>query len=188
MAETPDPKKPPIEQPPPQTGPMGKDADPNAGRVARHPRGRADKWIKLGFLVILLVAGVFIYMHQRGGPSLNWQTNWKYVVDKAGRDGRPVVLFFESDPPSQAGKDMIRDSLDSSPVRKYLAEWNFEKAHVRIAGDLKADDAARRYGVTQLPAIVTLDKTGAVRGKMQGRMIGHAPLVDLMKQARGEQN
>ena len=161
-------------------------ADHPVSTGAKARKGSKDAWIKLGFIIVLIVGGVLIYMHQLRGPVLKWQEaenaeDVNFVLDQARRDGKPVVIFFQNEAPSQFAKDMVKDSLNHSQVQSKIKELGALTLQVRVSGK-EQKELMKQYDIEQLPAIVLFNKSGQISAKKSG-FVGHADLTKLLVQA-----
>lgn len=153
-------------------------AEQPAGRRGKK-KSPADTWIKLGFVVVLIAATVLIYMHQRSGPSLNWEEDFKYVIEQARKNQKIALVFFHADPPSLDAKEMIRRSLTHSQVTGKIEEFGVLTARAKVAGT--DDEVLEVYGVQKLPAIVIFNEQGG-RAVNESGFVGHADLTKLLVQ------
>ncbi len=151
-------------------------ADPSVAGKGKK-KSPADKWIKLGFVVVLIAATVLIYMHQRSGPSLNWEEDFKYVIEQARKSRKIALVFFHADPPSMDAKEMIKRSLTHSQVTGKIEEFGVLTARAKVSGT--NDDVLEVYGVQKLPAIVIFDEDGG-RAVNKSGFVGHAELTKLL--------
>ncbi|MFP4354139.1 MAG: TlpA family protein disulfide reductase [Phycisphaerae bacterium] len=161
-------------------------ADHPVSTAARARKGSKDAWIKLGFIIVLIIGGVLIYIHQLKGPTLDWQEaenaeDVNFVLDQARRDSRPVVIFFQKQAPSQFAKDMVKDSLNHSQVKGKIKELGALTLQVRVSGQPQ-QQLLEQYDIEELPAVVLFNKSGQISARKSG-FVGHADLTNLLVEA-----
>jgi len=149
-------------------------------------RKSADRRVKLGFLLVVLVAVAVVAYFQLSGPSM--PDEWGDDLDAAlaaaaGADPpRKVLVFVGSFPVGTVEKDLIRTTL--SKKQNIAVRRDFER--VRLTLDRDAG-WARRYGVTRAPTMLVLSADGARFAKREG-FIGEADfpafLESPLKEAR----
>lgn len=126
-----------------------------------------DRWVKLGFLAVLLGAMVWITYHQLRGPSLGWPTDLNQALAQAKAENRRVVVFVRSFPIGEQDKWMIAGPLSKPGNREALEKGNF--LLVELVLD-KSADWAKRYGVTTTPTTLVIAPDGDSFHKQEGKI------------------
>ena len=156
------------------------------GPASTPPKDKKDARIKLIFVAILIGVATVIYWQQRQPPELsaNWSRDPAAAIKDGQDKGRPVVLFFMTDPANEATVRMIKDSLDTPQVARTLAAYNYCYAVAKVGRDLQSP-LARKYEITALPAVVVISPTGTVVDKKMGVFIGHAEVSTMLEKVKG---
>jgi len=143
-------------------------AQANDNQPRERPTGRKDRWGKLGFLVVILLAAGVIYRFQLAGPQLKgWSGDLDKALTEAARRRTKVVVVFVGNPMSLTDKTLITDCLDFKTSRKVLNHLKY----IRVRLDVKTHEAAAlRYGVTESPTVLLLDSRGKVLKTHSGFM------------------
>ena len=128
---------------------------------------RKDRWVKLGFLAMLIVLVVGIHLYQRKPPSLTgWSGDLDASLVKGRAEGRRVLVFFLSAPSSEAAQRMVRTTLARPQNTQAIAEANFIKVQIPLTS-LKSVPASR-YNLKKLPTMLILDSAGRELNRREG--------------------
>lgn len=135
------------------------------------PAKPQDHRAKLIFLALVLGAIFLVYMLQRSDPMLkSWNQNLDATLAQAGKENRSLVVLFDSIPPSEIGRDMVRNTFPKNT--KALTEGNFLTVHVGLRGT--NDPVARKYRIQDVPTTLLLYPDGAEKNRRVGK-IGELP-------------
>jgi hypothetical protein len=127
-----------------------------------------DRWVKIGFLLVILIGVVGVYLLQHRSLSIkDWGDDLPAALREAKATGRMVVVFFVEDPPSETSR-RIKDSVIHKPGnRKALKEGNFIRVIVILDNSLKSD-VAKQYRIKELPTLMVLRPNGTERNRHEG--------------------
>ncbi len=129
-------------------------------------KSRVDRWVKVGFLVVVVAVSVLIYKRQAAEPKLpGWGTDLQAALGQAREKGTKVLVLFTESPMSHGDKRLVTDTLNRS--RTALNDLGYPRVHLRMR---QHKDIAERYGVTSHPFLVLLDAEGKVVKKYSGFM------------------
>lgn len=130
-----------------------------------------DRWIKIGFVLVLVAAVVAVYLFQKRDLSIQgWGNDLNAALSKAKAENRMVVAFFVSSPPSDTAKQIARRRIPKGDNQKALKEGNFIPVVVSLNNALESEPAMK-YGLTKLPTLMVLLPDGTERNRNEG-MIG----------------
>lgn len=130
-----------------------------------------DKWVKLGFVVLLIAAAVAVYsMQTRELKIAGWGDDFTAALDQARADNRMVVALFVKKPPSATARE-IRTRVGRSANRKAIEQGNFIPVVVTTSADA---DLAKRYKVTTFPTLLVILPDGRERNRAEGN-VGEVP-------------
>jgi len=142
-------------------------------------KSRTDRRVKIGFLIVFLVAAAAVYYSQIRGPELpgTWGDDLPAALAEAAAATPPkkVVVFIDSFPASFQGQEMIKGTLRKRRSVKDLAP--FVKVHLRLDKDAAW---AKKYGVTKAPTTLVLSADGGKFHKQEGR-IGEIDFLKFLK-------
>lgn len=124
--------------------------------------GDASRWVKLGFVAVVILAAAMIYLKQRGGPAMTdeWGTDLSAGLSRAQASGCRAIVFFVSDPMGEPDRWVIDNVLTMGENRKIISEGKYVCIRVAVPS-LSTGDVTRRYNVTKLPTLLLLDSSGA---------------------------
>ena len=166
-------------------------SEPQAQGQAARPRGKgtSDRWVKRGFLLVLLAATGIIVCFQLRGPLLagmsspdgkvTWGSDLAAAQAQAGKEDRRVVVFVRKFPAADMAKQMVKTTLIQP------ANWNALRDGKFIAVEVKLEpgaDWARRYEVTTSPTMLVISPDGKEFHKQEG-FIGETAFRDTFLKA-----
>ncbi|KKK96407.1 hypothetical protein LCGC14_2663070 [marine sediment metagenome] len=132
-----------------------------------------DRWVKIGFVILLIVVAVVIFMLQRRGLAIkDWGKDLDAALRQAKAEDRPIVVFFVNRPPSDPAKT-IRTRIQKPGNQQALKDGKFIPVIVELSSSLDSD-TARRYEVRELPTLMVLTSDGEERNRHEGN-IGEVP-------------
>jgi hypothetical protein len=137
---------------------------PAARPAAQAPgKGRRDRWVKLGFLMVTLGGAGWVYYWQHSRTRLtDWQQDLPAALAAGAREKRPVVAIIY-DSPNDYYYRQIQDVVEKDGNRKAM-----DKMHaIRVATRLTAEEA-QKYGVTKYPTTLLFDANGQVAATRSG--------------------
>ncbi len=126
-----------------------------------------DRLIKLGFIAAVILAGVLIYLNQRGGRKLGWGTDLDWALRAARKSKRSVLIYFTSNPRSATGEWNIGGTLRKGA--QTIEELKLFCVEVKLPVSLD-NDLARKYRITKLPTMVLLDPYGKELNRRVGKV------------------
>jgi hypothetical protein len=136
------------------------------GKSARNQR------TKIIFLIITAVAVLLVYRMQRTNPELKgWGKDLNAALAAASAEGRPLLVFFDSNPPSATGRNLTATTFLMN--EKAIENGKFIKAAVSVDTGLKSD-LAKRYQLRALPTTMILGPDGVEKNRREGK-IGEVP-------------
>ncbi len=143
--------------------------DEQEGNTNQTPREkpRKDRWIRLGFLAVVVVAVGAIYLVQRRGPALKgWNPGLNAALEQAGRENRRLLVFFMYSPPSEAARRMAATTLAQAQNRQAIEKGRFVRVKVPVSS--LQSELARQYKLKSLPTMMVLDSDGIERNRREG--------------------
>jgi len=146
-------------------------AQPPNERPAPAPKPRYDKWVKRGFLLVIVVAVLVVLYFQYRGPMLGWSSDLDAALAQGRAENRRVVVFVRDFPASETTKRMVQTTLGKSKNREALKKGNFILTEIRLDRDAAW---ARKYGVTKTPTMLVIAPDGERFHRAEG-FIGEVP-------------
>lgn len=141
-----------------------------ANKASKKPAGR-DRWIKIGFVLVLIAAGIAVYGFQRRDLQIEgWGGDLAAALAQAKAERRMVVVFFASSPPSETDLTIARRRIAKPDNQKALQTGKFIPVVVPLPEGLHAPEA-QRYKLKTLPTLMVLRSDGTERNRHEG-MIG----------------
>ena len=117
-----------------------------------------DRFVKIGFLVVLLGIMTFLYFRHRGPPKLlGWGTDLTEALTAARSKDVRVLVMFTQLPMSHWDKKMTEENVKRGRIVKILEELKYVRVHLNTKDH---GALAEKYKVTQTPAFLILDSTG----------------------------
>ena len=140
--------------------------------VSKHHKSKKDKWVKFGFLILVVVLVIYIQYSQRQGPKLDgWREDLTGALEHAKRENAPILVFFMSRPPGEIDHFIANTTIKNNAAA--LKESGC--ILVRIAVSSTSSDIAKQYDLTSTPTLMLLDSTG----KEISRRTDRVPETDL---------
>ncbi len=130
-------------------------------------KSSSERWVKRGFLLVLLLAVVIIGYMQFRGPRLGWSGDLEQALSAAKAEGRCVVVFVRSFPTSATGKWMVSKTLSKGRNKEALEKGNFLLVEIRLD---RSSDWAKKYGVTKTPTMLLIAPDGEKFHKAEGKI------------------
>ncbi len=136
-------------------------------------KSNRERRVKIGFVVLLLVAVAGVIMIQRRGLEIEgWGKDLEAALQQGEAEDRPIVVFFVSSPPSNTAKT-IQTHILRPANQQSLKDGKFIPVIVELSSSLDSD-VARRYQVRGLPTLMVLTPGGKERNRSEGN-IGEVP-------------
>ncbi|HAU37719.1 MAG TPA: hypothetical protein DCX07_08390 [Phycisphaerales bacterium] len=137
--------------------------------VEKQPRKpRFDRWVKLGFVAVIVIVVAVVYLVQQKAPELEgWSSDLPGALAAAKERQTQVLLVFTNNPPSQEDRSFIEKCLTWRTTRNVLTHLGYERVHLTIADH---PSAAQRYQVSNVPAVLLLDSAGTILKQRSGYM------------------
>lgn len=151
------------------------------GAEAKAAKSSRDRWIKIGFVLVLAAVAVAIYSFQRRDLRIEgWGNDLNAALTRAKAENRMVVVFFVSTPPSDTAREIAQRRIPKPDNVQALKDGNFIPVVVSLDNELKSDPAMK-YKLTTLPTLMVLRPDGTERNRHEG-MIGEVNFrQDLLK-------
>jgi len=139
---------------------------PGTGRTTK-AKSPTERWVKLGFAVVVVaVIGVVLYLQWRG-PMLGWDDDLAAALARAERENRPVVVFVRGFPVGDDTKWMVQNTLAKRRNKQALEEGRFILVEVFLDRQARW---AKRYGVRKTPTMLVISPDGRRFHKAEGRI------------------
>ena len=144
-------------------------------------KSSTDRWVKFGFLAVVLIVAAVIYIRHRVGVGSGeaWRTDLDATLAEARKSNRPVLVLFR---PKALDDDtnFVRGEkgVTYPSVRKAVENGNYLCVEVKLDEALTSA-AARKYKLKKLPTVIVLSPAGKVLQRAAGR-VGHADLVRML--------
>lgn len=145
-----------------------------------------DRWVKLGFLAVVVIVAAAIYIRGRAGtsPGQGWRSDLEAALAEAKKSDRPVLVLFR---PEALDEDtnfvMGEKGLRQASVNRAVKGGNYLCVEVKLDAALTST-AAVKYKLTKLPTVIVLSPEGEVLQRESGR-VGHADLVEMLSAGTG---
>ena len=125
----------------------------------------ADRWIKIGFVVVVIGIAAVILMLQWGGLEIKgWDSDLEAALKQSKTENRNVLIFFTSSRPGDTALK-ISKTLAKPASKKAIKDGNFIRV---IVGTSLKSETARRYRINKLPTMVILTPTGTELNRREG--------------------
>ena len=145
----------------------------DAQQESQTEKSSRDRWVKIGFVVLLVVAAGAILMVQRRAMEIQgWGKDLNAALKQADAENRPTVVFFVNRPPSQIAKT-IRTHILRPSNQQSLKEGKFIPVIVELSSSLDST-VAKQYQIRELPTLMVLTPKGKERNRNEGN-IGELP-------------
>jgi hypothetical protein len=143
---------------------------------ATSPREKRDRWVKLGFLgVIIVVAGIVYMLQQKPMSIAGWSEDLEATLVQAKQQDRPVVAFFVNQPPSETA-EATKANLTRPENIKVMQEYKVLRVLVTTDTD---SEIARRFNIESLPTLLLLSPEGEELNRHDGPShVGEVPFRD----------
>lgn len=139
--------------------------DENEQKQSRKRSGM-DRWVKIGFLAVLVAGGLGVYMVQRRGPQLkDWGEDLPSALAQAQEEGRKVLLLAMSYPPSQIARTLATTTIPKNV--KAIRQHNLILVKITLSSSLRSA-TARQYHIKKLPTMLLLDPKGNELNRREG--------------------
>ena len=158
---------------------MSQGDSPQAGQAGK--KSSTDRWVKLGFLAVVLIVAAVIYIRGRTGisPGQGWRSDLEAVLADAKKSNRPVLVLFRLEALDEDTSFVTGEKgLKQPSVNRAVKEGNYLCVEVRLDGGL-ASTVAVKYKLKKLPTVIVLSPEGKVLRRESGR-VGHARLVEML--------
>jgi len=139
----------------------------NKANTVAKPHARRDRWVKIGFLVVLIIVAAAIWYWHRQPPTMKgWGRDLDAALRQAVAERRQLLVFFISSPPSDTARRMVRTTLAVPENRKRLNEGPFVKVKVEV--DSLKSQLAGKYTLRKLPTMLLLSPDGVELNRREG--------------------
>ncbi len=150
-----------MTQTPSQGGPLPQEPAPQRPR-----RPAIDRWVKIGFLIVLVGAGLTLWLWQRRDPQLTgWGRDLSVALQQAKVGNRTVLVFFTDTPMSWEDKHAVKNVITTARTASALNKLACVRVHLSI-DDNKAE--ARTYKIESTPTYLLLDSSGKELRRLSG--------------------
>jgi hypothetical protein len=137
--------------------------------VAPRKSTGADRWVKLGFLVVASGIVFFIWRSLRNPSMPGWGDDLDAALVQARAEKRRIVVFFMNRPPGELDR-WNRDSIIRKPGNQQaLRNGNFIRVTIQLPSDLQSEPA-KRYKLKKLPTLILLGPDGKELNRREGRL------------------
>jgi thioredoxin-related protein len=144
--------------------------DPSSQQAAsqRPPKSPLDRCVKIGFLIVLVIAGAVLWFRQKHDPQLpGWNENLSTALQQAKADNRQILIFFTEAPMSYNDKHAVKNVVTTPRTENALNKLLYLRVHLNI-NDHKAE--AGTYKVQSTPTYLLLDSNGRELKRTSGLM------------------
>ncbi len=132
-----------------------------------------DHRVKVGFLIVLLIAVVAVLIIQRRGPQQKgWSEDLPAALERARKMNRPLLVFFTSSPMGATTRRMFATTLAQPANKKAIASGRFIR--VKVSVDSLKSERAKKYRLKSLPTMLVLDSQGYENNRREG-FVGEVP-------------
>ena len=158
---------------------MDQSDSPQEGQARK--QSSTDRWVKLGFLAVVLIVAAVIYIRGRAGtaPGREWHSDLPATLAEARKSNRPVLVLFR---PKVLDEDTSfvtgEKGLKQQSVTRAVTKGNYLCVAVKLDASLTSALAVR-YKLRELPTVIVLSPEGIVLQRDSGR-VGHARLVEML--------
>ena len=133
---------------------------------------RRERRTKIVFLLITLAVVALIYKLQRTDTRLaGWSKDLNASMAQAARENRPLLVLFDSNPPSTTGRDLVATTIAKN--EKFITDGKYICVAVSVDTEL-TDAVSKKYKLRSLPTTMVLGPDGAEKNRREGR-IGEVP-------------
>jgi hypothetical protein len=140
--------------------------------------------VKIAFLLIIVIAGYFIFRSQQKDLAIPGWIDSKSqplasILKQAKKEDRKVVAFFVNSPPSITARTIVGRIQKPANVSAVKA-GQFLPIVVHVDG--VSDDLAKQYKIAVLPTLVVFLPDGTERNRKAGNP-GEVPFREQLLQA-----
>ena len=163
---------------------MSQSDGPQAGQARK--KSSTDRWVKLGFLAVVVIVTAAIYIRGRAGtsPGQAWRSDLEAALAEARKSNRPVLVLFRPEALDEDTSFVTGEKgLKQSSVKREVKEGNYLCVEVKLDGALTSTTAVK-YKLKKLPTVIVLSAGGKVLQRESGR-VGHADLVKMLSAGAG---
>ena len=133
-------------------------SEQNESTQAAGKKSSKDRWVKIGFLVVIVaVAGVLYFKHRSSPPMEGWGDDWPAALGQARRDNAKVLAFFTRSPMGHEDRQFLDQRLKHHKVTTVLDKLDYVKVRLNTS---KHKALAEKYGITDTPALLVVDADG----------------------------
>lgn len=129
-----------------------------------------DRFVKIGFLLVVVIVGTVIWVRQLHGPELpGWGDNLSTAIEQAKDHNRQIIVFFSQYPMNEDDKHAVQNVIKMPEMEKIV-----QRGYVTVHLNTKDNSAeAKKYEVEATPTYLLLDSTGKEIRRTSGRMSIH---------------
>ncbi len=163
---------------------MSQSDGPQAGQARK--KSSTDRWVKLGFLAVVVVVAAAVYIRGWAGssPGQQWRSDLEAALAEAKKSNRPVLVLFRGEALDEDTNFVMGEKgLKQSSVNREVKEGNYLCVEVKLDRALTST-AAVKYKLTKLPTVIVLSAEGKVLQRESGR-VGHVDLVEMLSAGAG---
>jgi len=141
--------------------------DTNETNATSKAGARRDRWIKIGFLAVFILAATAIWYWHRQPPTMKgWGRDLDAALKRAAAERRQLLVFFISSPPSATTRKMVSTTLAVPGNRKAIKQGRFITVAVEV--DSLKSQPAETYKLNKLPTMVLLSSQGVELNRREG--------------------
>ena len=141
-------------------------SEQNQSTQAAGKKSSKDRWVKIGFLVVILAVAAGIYIkHYIDSKTEGWGGDWPAALGQARQDNAKVLAFFTRSPMSYDDREFLDQRLKHSKVTTVLDKLDYVKVRLNTS---KHKALAEKYGITDTPALLVVDADGKELAKHIG--------------------
>ncbi|MDY6914588.1 MAG: hypothetical protein SVT52_09055 [Planctomycetota bacterium] len=142
------------------------DMDDSQSRPAA--KSKRDRWVKLGFLVAVLLVAAVVYFSHRKEPGLeSWETCLDSGLQQAKQNQTKVIVFFTRQPMGYWDKRMVKKCMQMGPTTRVLRHLGYVTVHLTIQANRQE---VERFEVMDTPTVLLLDANGKLLKRHTGFM------------------
>ena len=137
--------------------------------------GKSDRWVKIGFVMVAAVVGIWIYINFQTETFMKgWPEDLNGALADANQTNRRVLAVFISNPPNAEAVENAEYAFDKPLNKAAIEKGKF--ARVKVTVNNLDGDIARQYQLTHLPTMMILAPDGKELNRREG-VVGEVPFL-----------